>query len=160
MKKITVALTVKNVARDIRGVIECLLNQDCPKEIYEILVIDTGSTDDTIPILDQYQSKIRVIKTQATAGKGRFLAFKHARGEIVAQTDGDVYVPKDFVSKILKTFQKDESIVCVRWPSLTYPDKGFFYKCMTALWDGLGATSPLSGKGELWPGYKATKYKR
>lgn len=161
MKEITVALVVKNVARDIREIIERLLDQNCPKEKYEILVIDTGSTDDTISILDGYRGKVRIIKTRATTGKGRFLALKYAEGKIVAFTDGDVYPPKDFVSKILEGFQRDESVVCVNWPSITYPDEGFLYKCMGALWDGSSAISIYPGaKDGLWPGYRTGKYKR
>lgn len=158
-KELTVALVVKNVERDIKAIIERLLNQDCSSEKYEILVVDTGSTDRTLSILNEFQSKIRIIKTRATTGKGRYLALRYARGKIVAFIDGDVYPPPDFVSKILKVFQ-DDSVVCANWPSVSYPDKGFLYKCMEALWDGPSALSKHPTKDGLWPGYRTGRYKK
>lgn len=160
-KEITVALVVKNVARDIQEITERLLAQTCPRNKYEILVIDTGSTDETLSILDQYRDKIRVIKTNSTMGKARFMALKHAKAKIVAYLDGDAIPPKDFVSNFLKVFRKDKSIVCANYPSLTYPDRGFFYKCMAAFYEGSSAVAPWPGcKDNLWPGYRVKKYKR
>jgi glycosyltransferase involved in cell wall biosynthesis len=158
-KELTVALVVKNVERDIKAIIDTLLEQDCPREKYEILVVDTGSTDGTLSILERYGNKIRLVKTSATTGKGRFMALQHAEGKIVAFIDGDVYPPRDFVSKILKAF-RDESVICANWPSISYPDKGFLYTCMEAFWDGPSALSVHPTKDGLWPGYRTGRYKR
>jgi cellulose synthase/poly-beta-1,6-N-acetylglucosamine synthase-like glycosyltransferase len=137
-KEATAALVVKNVERDIQEIIERLLDQTYPKDKYEILIIDTGSTDNTFSILSRYKNRIRVMKTRASVGKARYLAFKHARGDVVLLTDGDVIPPKNFISRIMIEFKKDESVVAVQWPSKTRPAKGFIYRCMAAFWEGLG----------------------
>ncbi|MFM7518848.1 MAG: glycosyltransferase family 2 protein [Planctomycetota bacterium] len=56
----------------------------------EIIVVDDGSTDDTLAILARYGDRIRVV-TQANAGPGaaRTLGMREARGEYVAFLDSD-----------------------------------------------------------------------
>lgn len=138
-REITVAMVVKNVESDIERIIKRLLNQvNYPKEKYEILVIDTGSSDNTIPILKRYQNLVRIIETRVSVGKARYLALKHARGDIVAYVDGDAIPPKNFLSRISKNFRRDKLTVAVIWKSKTYPDKGFFYRCMAALFKCAG----------------------
>lgn len=57
---------------------------------HEVLVIDDGSTDDTLATLERYGDRVRVLR-QANAGQGvaRNLGIQEARGEYVAFLDSD-----------------------------------------------------------------------
>jgi glycosyltransferase involved in cell wall biosynthesis len=57
---------------------------------YEVLVVDDGSTDDTLETLARYGERVRVLR-QRNAGPGaaRNLGIQEARGEYVAFLDSD-----------------------------------------------------------------------
>lgn len=57
---------------------------------YEVLVVDDGSTDDTLETLARYGERVRVLKQQnAGPGAARNLGIQEARGEYVAFLDSD-----------------------------------------------------------------------
>lgn len=87
--KVSVILTVKNEERTIGHAIESLLRVDYP--YYEVIVVDTGSEDQTVRIAKQYG--IKTIQVNAsTPSAGRNVGIKNSSGEIVAFVDGDCYV--------------------------------------------------------------------
>lgn len=73
---------------------------------YEIIVADAGSTDKTIEIAKNFGC--RLVKGGLPA-KGRNEGAKIARGDILLFTDADnIYLPEDFLSNLLKGFEKRE----------------------------------------------------
>lgn len=55
MKTVSVILASYNGGKYIRNQLDSILAQTYP--VYEILIGDDGSTDDTIPILNEYAGK-------------------------------------------------------------------------------------------------------
>jgi len=89
--KVSVILTVKNEERTIGHAIESVLRIDYPD--YEVIVVDTGSEDQTVRIAKQYE--IKTVQVNAsTPGIGRNVGIKNSYGEIVAFVDGDCYVSR------------------------------------------------------------------
>ena len=66
--KASVVITVFNRREEIRKCIDSLKNQDYPKEDYEIIVVDDGSTDNTFEIA--YNEKIKVFRYMINRGLG------------------------------------------------------------------------------------------
>lgn len=57
---------------------------------FEVLVVDDGSTDDTVAILQTYAGRLRVlVQPNRGPGAARNLAAEHARGEYLAFLDSD-----------------------------------------------------------------------
>ena len=54
MTKISVVLTTKNEEKNIKVLLESLINQEEP---YEVLVVDSDSTDKTQEIVKNYSNK-------------------------------------------------------------------------------------------------------
>jgi len=48
--RITIGLCVKNSEKTIKKCLESIINQDYPKELVEIIIVDGGSKDRTIEI--------------------------------------------------------------------------------------------------------------
>lgn len=90
---VTVITPSYNQGRFIRETINSVLSQDYPA--IEYLVIDGGSTDDTVSILKSYGSKVSWI-SEPDRGQSEAInkGWKRARGEIVAWLNSDdAYLP-------------------------------------------------------------------
>ena len=95
MMKISVIMPVFNEERYIRKAIESVLEQSLSD--FELIVVDDGSTDDTLKIIKSFDDeRIRVI-TQSNRGPGasRNTALEIARGEYIMFLDGDDFFCPD-----------------------------------------------------------------
>lgn len=110
MVKVSIIVPAYNESLRIRKCIDSLLNQTY-KDI-EILVIDDGSTDNTVSILNEYNDdRLKVIsKTNGGQGSARNLGIKKANGEYLMFVDSDDYVSETIVEKLLKNTDKDTDI--------------------------------------------------
>lgn len=91
--KISVIVLTKNSQRHIKACIESILRQDYPD--IEILVVDAGSEDKTVPILSEFKLKsskpFRIIDApNTTIGKARQIGLEESNGDILAYIDSDV----------------------------------------------------------------------
>ena len=90
---VSVVIANYNSARTIAETLDSVLAQDYRP--LDIVVVDDGSTDDSLQALQPYRESVRVF-TQANAGPAaaRNTALQHARGELVAFADADdVWLP-------------------------------------------------------------------
>ncbi|UCE16622.1 MAG: glycosyltransferase [Candidatus Bathyarchaeota archaeon] len=83
---------------------------------FEIIVVDGGSSDDTVKIAKKYANKI-IISQEKSPSIQRNLGAKIAMGDILAFIDADTVASKFWLKGIVKTFQ-DQSITGVTGPLL------------------------------------------
>ncbi|GAA5118418.1 glycosyltransferase family 2 protein [Luteolibacter yonseiensis] len=94
--KITCAILCYNYGRFLGQAIDSCLDQTLDASLYEVLVIDDGSTDETPEVCAAYGDRIRVSRTANQgfpASLGR--AVTEARGEYVILLDADDYFLPD-----------------------------------------------------------------
>lgn len=73
----------------------------------EVIVADGGSTDQTVDIIKKNFPFVKVVNNpNRNAASGRNVAIKHARGDILAFTDGDCVVSHDWIEKISDAFNR------------------------------------------------------
>jgi len=89
-KKVTIFIATYNQCNFLENAIKSALNQDYPKENYEVLVINDGSTDDTKQILSKYKGNVRIIHNNhigfiETCNQG----IREAQGEYFIRLDSD-----------------------------------------------------------------------
>jgi len=87
----------------------------------EIIVVDNGSSDNTVKIAQRYPAKILSCAKRGQ-GAARNLGLAEAKGEIICFTDSDVIVPKDWLQKISKFFADYPRADGVGGPVLPPPD--------------------------------------
>lgn len=99
-----------NAGRYIEKCLDSLLAQTY--HVDEILVIDDGSTDDTISRVSKYP--VKIIKHEKNKGlaAARNTAFKNASHEFVASLDADVVADPEWLDKMMSLFT-DEKIAGV-----------------------------------------------
>jgi glycosyltransferase involved in cell wall biosynthesis len=105
---ISIIVRTYNSAKFVANAIESILHQDVDPTYYEILVVDDGSTDNTIEVLGSYGSKIRIIKGDhqgAIAALNR--GIQEARGNYITILDSDDTFEQGIVKAVADIFQKD-----------------------------------------------------
>ncbi|MBR2669795.1 MAG: glycosyltransferase family 2 protein [Solobacterium sp.] len=95
-------MPVYNKQNYIQRSLDSVLNQDFLD--YELIVVDDGSTDNSLKILEEYQSKdsrITVIHTENHGvSHARNVGLEHINGEWVQFLDGDDYIDKKYLNNV------------------------------------------------------------
>jgi glycosyltransferase involved in cell wall biosynthesis len=116
--KVSVIIPVKNGAPHIKDLLDSLMQVNYEKDKLEILVVDGNSTDGTREIVAQYPVKL-LTEERPGINAARNTGLKYSNGEIVAFTDYDCVVPKNWVSKIVDNFENPK-VGCIGGNVLGY----------------------------------------
>lgn len=116
MTKVSVIIPVYNAERYLEQCISSIANQTM-RDI-EILVINDGSTDNSINILDElsqkYKGKLKIFdKENGGAGSARNLGIENATGEFIKFVDADDYLKTDILEKMYN-IAKEHNVKLVR----------------------------------------------
>lgn len=102
-----------NSAERIGKCLESITQVDYPNEMYEIVVVDGGSTDDTSKIARSYGAKVIVFDkkdhknkhslglTRGVLSKSRNIGLAESKGEFVAFVDDDAQVTREWLELLL-----------------------------------------------------------
>jgi glycosyltransferase involved in cell wall biosynthesis len=123
--RVTIGVVTKNCGQYVGGAIESIQNQDFPHELMESIFVDE-SEDNTLSIIRNYVSRSDIpAKVFHVSGKGlghaRNLVAANASGEFIVWVDGDMTLPKDFVSEQVKFMDGHPSIGIARGKQALVP---------------------------------------
>ena len=108
---ISVIIPTFNCGNFLNLCLDSIANQDYPKELIEILIIDGGSTDDTVEIAKNYTDKI-FYNILRTGEAGKEIGVKNARNELIALIDSDNILPdKNWFFEMTRPFLEDNNII-------------------------------------------------
>jgi len=113
--KVTVGMCVKNCEATVKEAIDSVINQDYPHGLMEILVVDGNSKDKTLSIIIDSISKTDIqAKIYHDNGKGlgvaRQIVVNKALGEYIVWVDGDVILPKNYLSSQVEFMNQNPQI--------------------------------------------------
>lgn len=97
--------------------IQALLNQDYPKDNYEIIIVDDGSNDGTKDTVEKYIQKNKNIKYIFQENKGfrvskaRNLGGDNAKGEILIFLNDDIIALSNLISNHVKALSNKSDVV-------------------------------------------------
>ena len=110
--KLSILIPMYNASEHIGNCLDSLLNQDIPKEDYEIIVMDDGSTDDSTEIVKGYveRSENVILHIEENSGcySTRNKLLKLARGEYIYNLDADDYIVYRSLKKIISTAKQHD----------------------------------------------------
>lgn len=114
----------------VGGCVESLLGQDVDKNEYEIIFVDNGSTDKSRDILQQYPQIFLLIEKKLSSYAARNSGIKAAKADIIAFTDADCTVSKDWLTQINMGMEKTNASV-VLGKRLFAPNRSHLLQMLT-----------------------------
>jgi glycosyltransferase involved in cell wall biosynthesis len=103
--KVSVIVPVFNQEKYLGRCLRSLISQSMVPNEYEIILVNDGSSDNTIHIIDSFKEKILVINNVKNIGlpSSLNLGIKKSKGKYIVRVDADDYVNSDFL-KFLYTY--------------------------------------------------------
>ncbi len=128
---VSVIIPAFNSGKFIRETIESVLNQTYNN--FEIIVVDDGSTDDTISILKNLELNDKRLTYYQIEHSGRpavprNFGIKKSNGELIAFLDADDIWVKNKLEKQLTEFKKHPDYIFIYSMSVTFGDVNLFSK--------------------------------
>jgi glycosyltransferase involved in cell wall biosynthesis len=108
---VSIVVPTYNRKKSLKDTLDSLIRQDYPKEDYEIIVCDDGSTDDTSEFVKTYQLgtsyKVRYYRQKNSGpAAARNLGIKKAQGDIIGFIDDDCIAVDKWITCAINEFNK------------------------------------------------------
>lgn len=107
-----------NRKRLLERALTALFNQNFPKDQYEIVLIDDGSTDGTgeyVKTLDPPCPMTYIHQQNSGLAKGRNQGIRHANGQIILFIDDDIVASPNLLAEHVKTHEQHMDHVVRGW---------------------------------------------
>ena len=117
--KISIIIPARNEEDNIKSLLQSIANQTYPKELFEVIVVNDNSTDNTTSIAPQFPFvKLISLKEDSINSykkKAIEVGIAAATGELIITTDADCIVPPEWLS-IIEIFYKQYGSVFIVAP--------------------------------------------
>lgn len=106
MVLISLVIPVYNADKTILLLLESVASQSLSAELFEVILVDDGSTDGTVDIVNSYPQILLFSQHNRGPGAARNLGTLHASGSVIVYVDADCILPPDFLLSHLR-FHED-----------------------------------------------------
>lgn len=107
--KVSVIIPAYNEESDIADCLKSLKEQSYKN--FEIIVVDDGSTDNTLEIIKKFKNITVLKQNHKGPGLARNLGARNAEGEILVFIDADMTFDKDYLKNLIAPILKDKEII-------------------------------------------------
>lgn len=126
--KASIIIPTKNAGAPLKAVLDAVVSQQIDG-VFEVLVVDSGSSDGTIELVRQYP-QIRLIEIPSREfghGKTRNFAIANTSGEFIAMITHDA-LPADahWLAALIGCMESDDRIAGVFGRHIAYPSASIF----------------------------------
>ena len=121
--KISIIIPARNESANIKACLDSICLQSYPANLFEVLVIDDHSTDDTASIVKNYPAtNILLISLQDVLQNGIINSYKKkaieiaistATGQLMVTTDADCIVPERWLQTIAEFYSQTDAALMV-----------------------------------------------
>src|SRR5262245_26554108 len=130
MPKVSVVIPTKNRSALLAEAIERIESQTVPREVYEVIVIDNDSSDETRAVLEQKAKAFSNLKCgvqdKPGAAATRNAGLRLAKGSLILFIDDDVQAEPNLIEAHLECHRKNPNasvigVVTMPWGNTTDP---------------------------------------
>jgi len=115
---------VYNGEKSIAACLRSLLAQTYPNNLYEIIVVENGSTDRTTEVVKGFPQVRLLHSLERGPAAARNLGITHSQAEIVAFTDADCIADKNWLAELIEGYDSpDVAGVCGRIEAYRHPER-------------------------------------
>lgn len=129
---ISVVIPTLNCDRTIGKCLASLNSLDYPKDKIQFLIVDSGSTDETLTIAKSYPVTI-INEPRKGRGFASNRGFQEAANDYVAFVDSDAVVPSSWLKTAMKFMAKDSFLATIHFRNIAPSDSSYFQKCVDTL---------------------------
>lgn len=142
---VSVIIPVFNSSRTLELSLKSIFESDYQN--FEVIVVDDGSTDNSVKIASKFPCRIIRKKYNTGAADARNIGARKARYNILFFTDSDCIVKKDTISKIVNSFNKNFDIVAGIYSKEPFNKNNIFstYHSLLAYYNYCNSSVPLFG---------------
>lgn len=123
--RLSIIVAVYNVEDYLDKCLSSLLSQDLPSDEYEVVLINDGSTDNSLTIAESIKEKCSnfhiISKENGGLSSVRNCGNEYARGRYIMHVDGDDFVEKKSIKKVLEIAENNNLDLCF-YGTRRYPD--------------------------------------
>lgn len=117
---LSIAVCTYNRADVLPKCLESLVDQTTTPELFEVLIVDNNSTDETKKIADDFCGKNTnfkyIFEEKQGLSQARNRAIAEAKGKFLAYIDDDAIADREWVKNILDAIKTDSSMVAFGGP--------------------------------------------
>ena len=131
--KVSVLIAARNEEKNIEKLLESLKKQSFPKELFEVIIVNDHSTDNTDEIINDFINKnkeldVKLLKAEKKGKKHAISQALHsAINELVIVTDADCVLNDLWIESIVGFYQ-EEKCKMILAPVLLSPAENLFEK--------------------------------
>jgi len=148
--KVSVLIAARNEEANIALTIQDILNQNYPSHLFEIIVVDDHSIDNTAKIIQSFSNfgvKLIELKEKEPLNsykkKAISTAINYATGELIVATDADCRMGENWLSALVSMYE-EKNLLFISGPVVYHNEKSLFQRFQTLEFlylIGLGAAS-------------------
>lgn len=120
LPRVSVVVPARNAIATIGDCLTSILAADYPASRREVVVVDNASTDAT-PAVVRRLGVTCVRESERGPGPARNRGVRAGGGEIVAFTDADCVVARDWLRELMAPFAADDGVLAVAGECVAYP---------------------------------------
>lgn len=131
---VSIVIPARNEEKNIGSCLESLMNQGYSNDLYEVIVVDDFSTDETDARVQAFRDKnIHLISLQKATGGIKINSYKkkaietaigNAKGELIITTDADCIAPLTWLQTLV-SFYEEHKPVFIAAPVAFYGEDNF-----------------------------------
>lgn len=109
---VSVIIPVYNDPAGLRNTLKSAVEQKYPSEMFEIIIVDNGSTDDTFKVANEFAEKypqlikVTVENTIQTSYAARNKGIRASKGSIIVFVDADMTINVNWLQDIINEIEK------------------------------------------------------
>ena len=125
MKSVSIIIVNYNGARHLKKCLHSINELDYPKEMYEVIVFDNGSTDNSIDIIREVSPGANILENPNNIGFAppHGIAAEVAKGEVLAFLNNDMRVDSRWIREGISVLDRSKGIVCSASKLMTWNGK-------------------------------------